>query len=49
MSFVFLLLNITKIASFAPLPIRIIAGIAFIISGLPKLQGIEKTPDSLAR
>jgi putative oxidoreductase len=36
-------LNITTIASFAPLPIRIMAGIAFIIHGLPKLEGVDKT------
>jgi putative oxidoreductase len=38
------LLNITTIASFAPLPIRIMAGIAFIMHGLPKLEGMDKTP-----
>jgi putative oxidoreductase len=37
------LLNITTIASFAPLPIRIMAGIAFIMHGLPKLEGMDKT------
>jgi putative oxidoreductase len=37
------LLNITTIASFAPLPIRIMAGIAFIMHGLPKLEGVDKT------
>jgi putative oxidoreductase len=38
-----LLLNITTIASFAPLPIRIMAGIAFIMHGLPKFEGMDKT------
>ena len=38
-----LMLNITTIASFAPLPIRIMAGIAFIMHGLPKLEGVDKT------
>jgi putative oxidoreductase len=37
------LLNITTISSFAPLPIRIIAGIAFIMHGLPKFEGMDKT------
>jgi putative oxidoreductase len=37
------LLNITTIASFAPLPIRIMAGIAFIMHGLPKFEGMDKT------
>jgi len=36
-------LNINTIASFAPLPIRIMAGIAFIMHGLPKLEGVDKT------
>jgi putative oxidoreductase len=36
-------LSITTIASFAPLPIRIIAGISFIMHGLPKLEGMDKT------
>lgn len=36
-------MNITTIASFAPLPIRIMAGIAFIMHGLPKLEGVDKT------
>ncbi len=38
-----LLLNIATIASFAPLPIRIMAGIAFIMHGLPKFEGMDKT------
>ena len=37
------MLNINTIASFAPLPIRIMAGIAFIMHGLPKLEGVDKT------
>ena len=37
------MLNITTIASFAPLPIRIMAGIAFIMHGLPKFEGMDKT------
>ena len=36
-------MNINTIASFAPLPIRIMAGIAFIMHGLPKLEGVDKT------
>lgn len=32
-----------KVASFAPLPLRIVAGIALILHGLPKIQGIEQT------
>src|ERR671928_1080210 len=32
-----------KLAQFGPLPIRIIAGIAFIIHGLPKLSNVAGT------
>jgi putative oxidoreductase len=35
--------NIDKWNTFSPLPLRIIAGIAFIMHGLPKLSGIDKT------
>ena len=34
-------MNIEKLSSFAPLPIRIMIGIAFIIHGLPKFGDIE--------
>ena len=37
------MLNTATIASFAPLPIRVIAGIAFIMHGLPKFEGMDKT------
>ena len=36
-------MNITTIASFAPLPIRIMAGISFIMHGLPKFGDMGKT------
>ena len=32
-----------KISNFAPLPIRIIAGIAFILHGLPKFESLQGT------
>ena len=32
-----------KISAFAPLPIRIMAGIAFIIHGLPKFENLQGT------
>lgn len=35
--------NIDRWITFSPLPLRIIAGIAFILHGLPKLSGIDKT------
>ena len=35
--------NIDRWTTFSPLPLRIIAGIAFILHGLPKLSGIDKT------
>jgi len=34
---------IEKLSSFAPLPIRIMAGIAFILHGLPKFANLEGT------
>ncbi|MDP8906315.1 MAG: DoxX family protein [Thermoproteota archaeon] len=34
-------INMDKLSSFAPLPIRIMMGIAFIIHGLPKFADIE--------
>jgi putative oxidoreductase len=34
-----------KLAQYGPLPIRILAGIAFIIHGLPKLSDIAGTED----
>ena len=36
-------MSLERISSFAPLPIRIIAGIAFIIYGLPKFSNIHGT------
>jgi putative oxidoreductase len=36
-------MQIEKISSFAPIPIRIIAGIAFILHGLPKFQDLLGT------
>jgi len=33
---------IEKFSSFAPLPIRIMAGIAFILHGLPKFENLEE-------
>src|SRR5919112_2486652 len=35
--------NINRLATFSPLPLRLISGIAFIMHGLPKLSGIDKT------
>ena len=35
--------TIDRIAAFSPLPLRIITGIAFIMHGLPKLSGLDKT------
>jgi putative oxidoreductase len=32
-----------KLAQYGPLPIRILAGIAFIVHGLPKLSNIAGT------
>jgi len=37
-----------KLAQYGPLPIRILAGIAFIIHGLPKLSDITGTEDFFA-
>jgi putative oxidoreductase len=37
-----------KLAQYGPLPIRILAGIAFIIHGLPKLSNIAGTEDFFA-
>lgn len=36
-------MSLQKISSFAPLPIRIIAGIAFILHGLPKFENLQWT------
>jgi putative oxidoreductase len=36
-------MSLERISSFGPLPIRIIAGIAFIIQGLPKFSNIHGT------
>ncbi len=36
-------MHLEKISVFAPLPIRIIAGITFIIHGLPKFENLQGT------
>ncbi|VFJ13281.1 DoxX family protein [Candidatus Nitrosocosmicus franklandus] len=36
-------MSLLKISTFAPLPIRIIAGIAFILHGLPKFENLQGT------
>ena len=36
-------MSLQKISTFAPLPIRIIAGIAFILHGLPKFENLQGT------
>jgi putative oxidoreductase len=36
-----------KLAQYGPLSIRIVAGIAFIVHGLPKLSNIAGTEDFL--
>ncbi|MBA3750739.1 MAG: DoxX family protein [Nitrosopumilus sp.] len=36
-------MSLEKVSSFAPLPIRIMVGIAFIIHGLPKFENISGT------
>ena len=36
-------MSLEKVSSFAPLSIRIIAGIAFIMHGLPKISNIHGT------
>ncbi|WP_458720009.1 DoxX family protein [Candidatus Nitrosocosmicus sp. R] len=41
--FPFLVMHLEKISAFAPLPIRIMAGIAFIIHGLPKFENLQGT------
>ena len=41
--FPFLVMYLEKISAFAPLPIRIMAGIAFIIHGLPKFENLQGT------
>ena len=35
--------SLEKISAFAPLPIRIMAGIAFILHGLPKFENLQGT------
>lgn len=35
--------TIDRLTTFSPLPLRIIAGTAFIMHGLPKLSGMSKT------
>ena len=41
--YISLTMNIVKISAFAPLPIRIMAGIAFIVHGLPKFENLPGT------
>jgi len=41
--FSFLVMYLEKISAFAPLPVRIIAGIAFILHGLPKFENLQGT------
>ncbi len=36
-------MSLEKVSSFAPLPIRVMAGIAFIIHGMPKFENIQDT------
>ncbi len=36
-------MSLQKISTFAPLPIRIMAGIAFILHGLPKFESLQGT------
>ncbi len=36
-------MNLDKLSAFAPLPIRIMAGIAFIVHGLPKFENLQGT------
>jgi putative oxidoreductase len=36
-------MNYQKLAAFGPLPIRILAGIAFIVYGLPKFSNVAGT------
>ena len=35
--------HVDRLSSFSPLPLRIIAGIAFILHGFPKFSGLDKT------
>jgi putative oxidoreductase len=37
------MMYLQKISTFAPLPIRIMAGIAFILHGLPKFENLQGT------
>jgi putative oxidoreductase len=39
----FVMMSLQKISTFAPLPIRIMAGIAFILHGLPKFENLQGT------
>ncbi len=36
-------MNLEKVSSFAPLPIRVLAGTAFIMHGLPKFENTQGT------
>jgi putative oxidoreductase len=36
-------MNYQKLTAFGPLPIRILAGIAFIVHGLPKFSNVAGT------
>jgi putative oxidoreductase len=38
-----LVMHLEKISAFAPLPIRIMAGIAFVMHGLPKFENLQGT------
>lgn len=40
-------MSLQKISTFAPLPIRIMAGIAFILHGLPNLKVFKEPKVSL--
>ena len=40
------MLQSSRLIEFAPLPLRIIAGVGFMIHGLPKILDIGKTQDS---
>ena len=41
--FSFLVMYLEQISALAPLPVRIIAGIAFILHGLPKFENLQGT------
>lgn len=39
----FVVMYLQKVSTFAPLPIRIMAGVAFIFHGLPKFENLQGT------